>query len=382
MTVDGLDITTATGASPQVRDDFGGTSSATPLTAAVAGLVISANLDLSALEVASILRRTASKDLNMAGYPRTPGTAYDPNTNWDISPIAPFDTGDFQDSGHSDGTWSPWFGHGKVDALAAVQAAMGDVALQTGKVRIELSPDLAIPDLDPAGVTSSVSVQDTGTIQSLQVHVDIEHTYIGDLIVRLVGPNGARVNLHLREGRSTDNLERTFHLDSTPALSAFLGSELGGRWALEVSDHARRDVGRLRRWSLEAEVQRKTGGEFESSPGTLIPDDAPDGIEDRISVSNIGTLRDIRIDLDVSHTYIGDLIVTLTSPAGSEVVLHQFEGRWADDIRQSYDTVNEPELAGLVGENANGEWALRIEDHAPRDTGKLNGWTLHLEGDD
>ena len=35
-----------------------------------------------------------------------------------------FDSGAFQDIGSADGTWSPWFGHGRVYALSAVHQAV------------------------------------------------------------------------------------------------------------------------------------------------------------------------------------------------------------------------------------------------------------------
>lgn len=123
--VSGLRILTTTGSSePYPLDFFGGTSSATPLVAGVAALVISANPDLTGTEVVSILKRTASKDLSFQGYPRTAPANYDPNPVWDVSPVPPFDKGDFQDIGDPDGTWSPWFGHGRVDAEAAVAEAL------------------------------------------------------------------------------------------------------------------------------------------------------------------------------------------------------------------------------------------------------------------
>ena len=124
MIVPGLGITTTTGDVQLVRDNFGGTSSATPLVAGIAALVISANPDLSALEVISILKQTASKNLNFEGYARTPPAWYNADTSWDISPIPPFATGEFRDVNSPDGTWSPWFGHGRVDAFLAVLQAM------------------------------------------------------------------------------------------------------------------------------------------------------------------------------------------------------------------------------------------------------------------
>jgi subtilisin family serine protease len=121
MNVTGLGVTTASGSSTSsVTNGFGGTSSATPLTAGIAALVISANPELTGLDVISILEQTASKDLSPQGYPRTTPIPQDTNTSWDVSPISPFDTGAFIDTGSPNGTWSPWFGHGRVDAHAAV----------------------------------------------------------------------------------------------------------------------------------------------------------------------------------------------------------------------------------------------------------------------
>ncbi len=118
--VRGLGITTTKG--PDSIDfGFGGTSSATPLVAGVAGLVLSANPGLSANDLATILKRSASKDLLMEGYQKL--DVQPDGSTWDVSPVPPFDSGHFRNIGSTDGTWSPWFGHGKVDALAAVRMA-------------------------------------------------------------------------------------------------------------------------------------------------------------------------------------------------------------------------------------------------------------------
>ena len=151
-----------------LRMTFGGTSSATPLVAGVAALVLSANPNLSALEVISILKKTASKDLNMDPYPRTPAASFDPDTSWDVSPVAPFDSGAFQDTGSVEGTWSPWFGHGRVDAHAAVQAALDKESGPSNKIKVGRVEDRAIPDADPAGITSGLVVEDRGRIKSIQ----------------------------------------------------------------------------------------------------------------------------------------------------------------------------------------------------------------------
>lgn len=102
---------------------FGGTSAAAPLVAGVAALVRSANPNLTACEVASILKQTADKDLDMSGYPRCHRDGDLPDAQWDVSPIAPFDSGTFGGD-DPDGSWSPWFGFGKVNARRAVEEAL------------------------------------------------------------------------------------------------------------------------------------------------------------------------------------------------------------------------------------------------------------------
>ena len=378
MQLDGLSITTTTGQPAGVRHTFGGTSSATPLAAGIAALVISANPGLTALEVASILRRTASKNLDMTGYPRTPAMIDDPNPTWDVSPIAPFDRGDFSNIGSEDGTWSPWFGHGKVDALEAVSAALAASSEQTTRVRVELNPNLAIPDRDPAGVVSRVFMSDAGQVKDIKIFVDIAHTYIGDLIVRLTGPQGVRVDLHNRDGGGADNLVQTFTLESVPSLAAFLGTAIKGTWTLEVSDHAQYDTGHLRKWTLEAEVLADTARRFESAPGRTIPDQDPVGITDHITVTELESVKEIAVDIDITHTYIGDLRVAVSNPRNHEVVLHAQEGRSADDIQRTYTVDEEPALRDFIGQSGNGDWVLSVSDNARRDVGKLNRWSLTL----
>ncbi|WP_136419094.1 S8 family serine peptidase [Herbaspirillum sp. ST 5-3] len=80
---------------------FGGTSSATPLVAGVAALVLSANSRLSADEVKDILQSTADKIAD---------------TDSDI--VLGGNRGQYDGNGHCD-----WFGHGKVNAAKAVVEA-------------------------------------------------------------------------------------------------------------------------------------------------------------------------------------------------------------------------------------------------------------------
>ena len=58
-----------------------------------------------------------------------------------------------------------------------------------------------IPDNNTTGISSPVSVTHTGNSGTVSVEVNIVHTYIGDLIVDLIHPDGTAYNLSNQSGR-------------------------------------------------------------------------------------------------------------------------------------------------------------------------------------
>lgn len=380
MSVAGLGVIAPTGEGQQFTSTFGGTSSATPLTAGIAALVISANPLLSAREVISILRRTASKDLDQTAYPRTPATTFDQDTSWDISPVAPSNSGAFQAMGDADGNWSPWFGFGKVDAERAVAEAIARRAPppSAGIASGESTRVLAIPDNLPAGVTDRIDLTGGGRIGAVKVSVDIAHTYVGDLIVSLTSPDGVTAVLHQRNGGNQDNLKRSWQSSDTPTLSALNGGSIAGAWSLKVQDLAAIDVGKLQRWSIEVTPTSGSTTVAEEAPGLAIPDNAPGGLLRTLNVQANGRLIDLSLDVDITHTYIGDLRVALVSPQGTRVLLHDRGGGSSDNLIRSWKVSNTPGLAPLIGQTAAGAWRLEVADLAAVDVGKLNRWKLSL----
>lgn len=245
LDVDGLGITTVLGNSnTSVREDFGGTSSATPLVAGIAALVISANPQLTASEVISILKITASKDLNLDPYPRTSPTHFDPDPSWDVSPIF---VGGFEAIEREFGAWSPWFGYGKVDALAAVAKASPQLSTD---VNGKNDNRVDIPDNDLQGITSEIIITEAGFIESLTVSVDVNHSYQGDLRILLESPSNSVVLLHGNTGAWRDDIKQTFSLDNTASLANVVGQSCEGIWKLHISDSVGLDLGNLNQWSI------------------------------------------------------------------------------------------------------------------------------------
>ncbi|CAN7749572.1 proprotein convertase P-domain-containing protein [Variovorax sp. LjRoot84] len=336
--------------------DFGGTSSACPTVAGAAALVISANPQLTAKEVREILQSTADKILD-------PGT--DPQLGNQF--------GNYDANGHS-----PWFGHGRINAFKAVTEAVrrgqGPAGTALSK---RATPALAIPDNVVAGIHSVIAFTEAATIASISVSVDITHTYIGDLRLALGTPSGTQVLLHDRNGGSADNLQRSYGAADTPGLAALAGQLVTGAWALTVQDVAAADVGTLNAWQIDMTTRAGSTVVVEEAPGMRIPDNASAGIERTLVVGQAGQVTAIQIDADITHTYIGDLVVTLMAPGGQQAVLHDRQGGSTDNLVRPYTSATVPALQALLG-SAQGTWRLRVADLEAQDEGKLNRWALRL----
>ena len=106
-------------------------------------------------------------------------------------------------------------------------------------------------------------------------------------------------------------------------------------------------------------------------------------------------VADINVILEVNHSFLEDLIISLTSPSGTKVVLTSKTCGDLNNINAVFDddgavlscsgnpaisgTVQPlGELASFNGESVLGDWVLEIEDTAPSDGGSLIAFTLEV----
>ena len=111
-----------------------------------------------------------------------------------------------------------------------------------------------VPIRDHQTCELSLEIVESTPIGSLRVDVNIEHSYRGDLRVRLRPPATLQlppISLHEWQGRAATNLRRIYDEATTPALSGLRGLDPNGRWTLEVSDRATRDEGQIAHFGLE-----------------------------------------------------------------------------------------------------------------------------------
>ncbi|HKH44541.1 MAG TPA: proprotein convertase P-domain-containing protein [Thermoanaerobaculia bacterium] len=236
------------------------------------------------------------------------------------------------------------------------------------------SPALAIPDNNTTGVTSTINVPNSMTITSVSVNVGITHTFQGDLEVALIGPDNTTVLLHNRTGAGTDNINTTYNITtrSAQALSAFTGKNTSGAWKLRVRDLAAADTGTLNSWKVTF------NGYSTLTAATAIPDNNTTGITSTINVAATGTIVSLRVRVDITHTYQGDLEVSLIGPDNTTVLLHNRTGSGTDNIQTVYADLTAPAqaLSAFTGKATNGAWKLKVRDLAAVDTGTLNFWEI------
>jgi subtilisin-like proprotein convertase family protein len=121
-----------------------------------------------------------------------------------------------------------------------------------------------------------------------------------------------------------------------------------------------------------------------SSPGAAIPDAG--SLDDAMTVQAAQPLRidHVEVDLDITHSWIGDLTVTLTSPTGTYSTLIAEPGVSAetpDGIQGEGGIRFTTTSTQHWGENADGTWRLTVTDSQGNDVGVLQSWTLRLYGD-
>lgn len=150
-----------------------------------------------------------------------------------------------------------------------------------------------------------------------------------------------------------------------------------------ASGFERVDPSRLTRLgsSFAPEAARPVAPRSLSTPGATLTHSTRPGarIEDHQTVTSTlhvtenAVVDTLKLDLDLAHSWRGDLVVTLTSPSGKSAVVSNREGGSADDLEGQFD------LSAFAGEPTAGTWTLTVEDKAGGDRGTLNQWGLSIQ---
>lgn len=183
----------------------------------------------------------------------------------------------------------------------------------TSQVNCKSSEARNVPqDISSVGtplVTSSIQFFEDLPISDINVNLEIDHSYLEDLIVTLISPAGTRVALISNTCGELNNINAVFDDDGDPilcsgnpaisgtvqplgSLGSLQGESILGEWTLEVQDTAPSDGGALVAFSLDICVE-----------GVYRPDDDEDGVFDDGDDLCLGTPKGVEVDTNGCAIY-------------------------------------------------------------------------------
>ncbi|MFI6027014.1 S8 family serine peptidase [Amycolatopsis magusensis] len=360
------DLTAADGVSTSISNfnPFFGTSAAAPHAAAIAGLVLSGNPDLHPKEMREALVNTAA-DIELAG----------------------------------------------TDVLSGAGVLLADrVLAYTGAspqpVAVAKAPAVAAPDgyLDP-GETAKLTlpVTNTGDGAAVSTSVVLTSPTPGVTITPrsksygTISPKQTGVNEFGLTVPATHELGEPVLVD---VKVSFAGA------------HSPTTV----RFPLPVGKPSPVATDFAYTGAPVaIPDNNQVGVSVPIQVAGVGRASKLTFSLDgstcstdqtstavgLSHSYVGDLVGTLTAPSGAQAVVFQRNGSsgnnlcqvvFTDSAARAFSSVTFADapftgswrpavaLSGLAAERVDGTWTFHARDVAGGDAGTLRAVSLHING--
>ncbi|MBZ0231100.1 MAG: proprotein convertase P-domain-containing protein, partial [Deltaproteobacteria bacterium] len=325
-------------------------------------------------------------------------------------------------------------------------------------VVLEATSGAAIVDNVHGGTISAITVPTAGVVRKVIAGVSITHGYTGDVDIFLTSPFGVQRDLSSDNGSSGDNYVRTLFSDTAPTAitsgsppysgtfrpeqtisdaAGFRDQSAAGEWVLRALDDSGGVAGVLDGWSLalciDTSVTHVCGNGYtepdescddgnvidgdgcsaacqielacatgqtpvivrSNNPAQIIGDNLAAGATSPLSVATAGTVRKaIAVVGAISHTYDGDVDISLISPAATTLDLSSdqsgvnYASTMFDDGAATAITSGtapyrgrfrpEAALSGVANQAAAGAWTLRAVDDAGGDGGLLGPWVLGL----
>jgi subtilisin family serine protease/subtilisin-like proprotein convertase family protein len=141
-------------------------------------------------------------------------------------------------------------------------------------------------------INSTIFVPDIREVRDVNVRINIAHTYVGDLEVRLIGPDGTVVPLVLGRGGSSnlgfintvfdDEAATPITAGTPPFTGSFVpegsladldGISASGFWTLRITDTRALNGGTLQNWRLDLLLENSISGPFEYNDTLLTATD-------------------------------------------------------------------------------------------------------------
>ena len=197
--------------------DFSGTSSATPLVAGLAGLILSVDPDATAVQVKQIIEATADK--------------IDPNNS------------QYDANGHS-----PYCGYGRINAHQALLAATQPVEQPTSQT-VSITHQLTAPL--PSGQTSRLLLPFplAATIRQMAVQLSVTHPQLDQLTVQLQSPRGDLITLADAHQPLSSPKSVQESTDLPDRFGPVMGNNASGNWILHIENQSDEE-GEVAAWGV------------------------------------------------------------------------------------------------------------------------------------
>ncbi|TWT40299.1 hypothetical protein RAS1_40070 [Phycisphaerae bacterium RAS1] len=145
---------------------------------------------------------------------------------------------------------------------------------------------------------------------------------------------------------------------------------------------------------------------YTSNPGLSIPDNVPSGVSDTMNVPDSITIGDVNIGLTIPHTWVGDLVVSVTHGATTVTIVDRpgqsgsgfgcsadnyngividdegvvgIENACADNLTSPPNYRPNNPLSAFDGQNSAGAWVINVSDNAGADLGTLVSWSVIID---
>lgn len=168
---------------------------------------------------------------------------------------------------------------------------------------------LTISAVGTPTITTSVFFWEDLPISDVNVNLELDHTYLEDLVVTLISPEGTRVTLLSNTCGNLKNINATFDdggnpiaCSGNPAISGLVspigsfaslkGESILGEWVLEIKDTAASDGGSLIGFSLDVCIE-----------GSYRPDADEDGVFDDGDDLCLGTPKGVEVNTNGCPVY-------------------------------------------------------------------------------
>ncbi|ADV61661.1 peptidase S8 and S53 subtilisin kexin sedolisin [Isosphaera pallida ATCC 43644] len=370
---------------------FGGTSSASPLAAAVGALVLARDPNLTWQQVRGLMRNTTE-------YIGPSSIEYNAATGFNLQ-----------------------YGYGRINAATAVRGVgIAEIQLLDGRNNVPNTTGVVtLPNTfvgDSATRTLRIRNQGTQTLTLSNLTISsgdftIESGFsatslpaggVASFVIRFTptaaGNRTATVSF-INNDTDEGNFSFTVQgVGQVPSLVGQVVEDWDGDGQLDSFDTPLANA--------QVYLDANSNGVFDVTTTNLssgnvniaIPDNNATGISSTITVSGVtGQFIDLDVTINITHPFVGDLVVTLTGPNNVTRTLvnrrggsgDNFTGTIFDDQAATAITSGSAPFTGRFrpeesldvfnGINPNGTWTLNVSDRAAADLGTLLNWSLHLQ---